>query len=309
MATRGMRMIKKSRYTIIVATDYAKKFFMFSLSNWTASVALIAVLGVSGGLILLTGTSLKTHSDAYEVSCLVQENRCDENQLEEFNDRFKEIRERFERLNKSKSELMVISGIKIENDRSDRFGIGGPSPEDESDIALERRHEFLDHDLMGELDRLQYRMKWELGSLNDLLRIVEGREDQLKCTPSVHPARGFFSSGFGFRRDPFTGTIRMHNGIDISNRIGTPVYASANGVVIFAGVESGYGNVITINHGYGITTKYAHLNEIVVREGDAVKRGDKIGTVGVTGRSTGPHLHYEVRINGMPIDPKTYITD
>lgn len=101
----------------------------------------------------------------------------------------------------------------------------------------------------------------------------------------------------------------MHNGIDINNRIGTPVYASANGVVVFTGVQSGYGNLITINHGYGITTNYAHLNNILVREGDTVKRGDKIGTIGVTGRTTGPHLHYEVRINGVPMDPKTYIID
>jgi len=262
-----------------------------------------------GGLAILAVTSLKIHNNASEFHCLVQENRSNEDQLEEFNDQFEEIAQRFDQLNKNKSELMVMYGFKIENDRSSLFGIGGPAPEDGDSLIRKRRDEIIDHDIMRELDRLHNRMRWELASLNDLLSIVEGHEDQLNSTPSIHPASGFFSSGFGFRRDPINRTIRMHNGIDINNRIGTPVYASANGVVMFTGVQSGYGNLITINHGYGITTNYAHLNNILVREGDVVKRGDKIGTIGVTGRTTGPHLHYEVRINGVPMDPKTYITD
>jgi murein DD-endopeptidase MepM/ murein hydrolase activator NlpD len=302
-------MIIETRYTIIVATEYARKLLKFSLSGRTALVVLIAVLGVSGGLVVLAVTSMKTHSDACEVACLIEENRCNEDQLQEFNNQFEEITKRFERLSENKSELMVMSGINIENDRSNTFGIGGPSPEDEVILIRREQDEFIDKDIMSELNRLQYRMKWELGSLNNLLSIIEGRDNQLNSTPSINPASGFFGSGFGFRRDPFTRTIRMHNGIDIDNKIGTPVYASANGIVAFTGVQSGYGNLITINHGYGITTNYAHLNDILVREGDTVKRGDKIGTIGISGRTTGPHLHYEVRINGVPMDPKTYITD
>jgi murein DD-endopeptidase MepM/ murein hydrolase activator NlpD len=302
-------MIKATRYTIIVATDYARRLLRFSLSSRAVLVTILAALSIMCGLAILAVTSLKIHNNTSEFYCLVQENRSNEDQLEEFNDQFEEIAEHFERLNKDKSELMVMYGFKIENNRSSLSGIGGPAPEDEGTLVREKRDEFLDHELADELNRLQHRMKWELASLNDLLSIVEGHEDQLNSTPSIHPASGFFSSGFGFRRDPINRTIRMHNGIDINNRIGTPVYASANGIVVFTGVESGYGNMVTINHGYGITTNYAHLNDILVREGDEVKRGDKIGTIGVTGRTTGPHLHYEVRINGVPMDPKTYITD
>jgi murein DD-endopeptidase MepM/ murein hydrolase activator NlpD len=302
-------MLKKNHYTIIVVTDYAKKLFKFSLSNRATLVALLIVLGFLGGLIVLSVTSLRVHTDASEVFALIQENRHNESQLKEFNHRLEEIEGRFDALSKHKLELMTMYGIENENDRSGMFGIGGPAPEDSDTLTWEKRYGFLDHDVMKEMDRLQYRMKGELLGLNDLLSIVEGQADRINSTPSIRPTKGFFCSGFGFRRDPITRAIRMHNGIDISNKIGTPVYASANGVVLFTGVESGYGNMITLDHGYGITTNYAHLNDILVREGDMVKRGDKIGTIGMTGRAIGPHLHYEVRINGMPIDPTRYITE
>jgi hypothetical protein len=302
-------MLKKNHYTIIVVADYAKKLFKFSLSSWATLGALLTVLGLLGGLIVLSLTSFKVHTDASEVFALIQENRHNESQLKEFNHRLEEIEGRFDVLSKNELELMAMYGIENENDRSGMFGIGGPAPEDSGTLTWEKRYGFLENDVMKEMDRLQYRMNGELLGLNDLLSIVEGQEDRINSTPSIRPTKGFFCSGFGFRRDPITRAIRMHNGIDISNKIGTPVYASANGVVVFIGVESGYGNMITINHGYGITTNYAHLNDILVREGDPVKRGDKIGTIGMTGRAIGPHLHYEVRINGMPIDPTTYITE
>ena len=116
-----------------------------------------------------------------------------------------------------------------------------------------------------------------------------------------------FTSGFGQRRDPKTGRTRMHNGVDFAGPRGTTILATAEGVVTHAGWQGGYGNTVTIRHAFGIETLYAHLHSINVRKGQRVSRGDRIGGMGTTGRSTGVHLHYEVRLGGRPIDPMTYI--
>ncbi|MGY6411444.1 MAG: DUF5930 domain-containing protein [Alkalilacustris sp.] len=129
-------------------------------------------------------------------------------------------------------------------------------------------------------------------------------------TPFAEPvnARNVrFTSGFGTRRDPKTGRTRMHNGVDFAGPRGTPIRATADGVVQHAGWRGGFGNTVIIRHAFGIETLYAHLHSIDVRPGQRVSRGDRIGGMGTTGRSTGVHLHYEVHLNGRPIDPMTYI--
>lgn len=120
--------------------------------------------------------------------------------------------------------------------------------------------------------------------------------------------RGFrFTSGFGYRRDPKTGGRRMHNGVDFAGPSGTPLHATADGVVVHAGWLSGYGRLVKIKHEFGIETRYAHMSRITVKEGQRVSRGDRIGDMGATGRVTGVHLHYEVRVNGKPVNPMIYI--
>ena len=114
------------------------------------------------------------------------------------------------------------------------------------------------------------------------------------------------ASGYGRRVDPVYGTIKMHEGMDFACDIGTPVYATGDGTVVSAEWNSGYGNLIEINHGYGYTTRYAHLSKIDVKPGQKVSRGDRIGASGNTGKSTGPHVHYEVRLRGVPQNPVNY---
>lgn len=126
--------------------------------------------------------------------------------------------------------------------------------------------------------------------------------------PQVVPASAQnITSGFGYRRDPFNGSGAMHSGIDFRGAMGSPIYAAADGRVTFAGVKSGYGNVIEVTHGNGILTRYAHLSRIDVKVGQAVGAGATIGGLGSTGRSTGPHLHFEVRINDRAINPRPFL--
>ncbi|MBT9384427.1 peptidoglycan DD-metalloendopeptidase family protein [Pseudooceanicola sp. CBS1P-1] len=116
-----------------------------------------------------------------------------------------------------------------------------------------------------------------------------------------------YSSPFGVRHDPKNGSLRHHYGVDLAAPIGTPLYATGDGVITFAGWSTGYGRLIKIRHAFGIETRYGHLSRIRVKVGQRVSRGDRIGDIGVSGRVTGPHVHYEVRVNGKPVDPMTYI--
>ncbi|MGE4130288.1 MAG: M23 family metallopeptidase [Bdellovibrionales bacterium] len=133
------------------------------------------------------------------------------------------------------------------------------------------------------------------------------RQTLLLSTPSIKPTRGWFTSRFGYRVDPYTNRPEMHAGIDMAAPSGTPVYAPADGVVSYVGYESGYGKLVSVDHGYGVVTRFGHNSRVFVEQGQKVHRWDVISAVGSTGRSTGPHLHYEVRIHGIAVDPINYI--
>jgi len=146
----------------------------------------------------------------------------------------------------------------------------------------------------------------------DLESVIDAFHDRLSyltSVPSIWPVKGWITSGFGYRISPFTHTLQFHEGVDIANAPGTPVKAPAEGYVLYAGWARGYGNVIILGHGYGISTVFGHLEKILVKQGDHVNRGDVIGLLGSTGRSTGPHLHYEVRVNGVPVNPLNFLIE
>lgn len=141
------------------------------------------------------------------------------------------------------------------------------------------------------------------GHLNIVRRTVEKRESLMNATPSIWPVHGWLSAGYGMRSDPFTGDRDFHPGLDISADKGTPIFATAAGIVELAAPSGDYGNLVVVDHGYGLVTRYGHLSKFAVWQGRQVKRGDTIGYIGATGRATGPHLHYEVLANGKLINP------
>jgi murein DD-endopeptidase MepM/ murein hydrolase activator NlpD len=145
--------------------------------------------------------------------------------------------------------------------------------------------------------------------LDNLEKYFRDRQVILSSTPSIWPTRGVFASGFGMRRDPIAGVYSFHKGIDIFAETGTPVIAPADGTVIFASNHGGYGLHVLLDHGFGVKSRFGHLSVIEVKVGQKVKRGDKLGLVGSTGRSTGPHLHYEVLVRDVPQSPFRYILD
>ena len=146
-------------------------------------------------------------------------------------------------------------------------------------------------------------------SVIELWELLSDRQSLLAATPSIRPVRAAIGSRFGYRVDPFNGKQRMHAGLDFVASTGTPVKAPADGVVSFAGWDEQYGKLVSIDHGFGVLTRYGHNSQLYVQVGQKVSKYDVISTVGTTGRSTGVHLHYEVRVNSIPVDPVNYILD
>ncbi len=164
-------------------------------------------------------------------------------------------------------------------------------------------------DLGSEVDRLLALSVEREKELAELTNFLEDQRMLLSHIPSIWPSDGWVTSGFGYRNSPFTNSKKFHEGLDIANNIGTPIHSPADGTVIYTGRRDGYGLTLVINHGFGLTTRYGHCSRFEVKVGDKVKRGDKVAEVGNTGRSTGPHLHYEVRFNNIPQNPRRYILE
>ena len=157
------------------------------------------------------------------------------------------------------------------------------------------------------VNALSRKVKLELDSYNNLYDVVRNHSDNLKFVPSIRPVQsGYINSGYGYRKDPFNGNTRFHYGLDIAVNVGTKVYAPADGKIKFAGNQGGFGRVVKIDHSNGYRTIFAHLSKINVKPGAKVKRGDFIALTGKSGRTVGPHLHYEVHQYGAPQNPLDY---
>ncbi len=159
------------------------------------------------------------------------------------------------------------------------------------------------------MDRVIQGVEFKEKDVLQLWKDLADKNDLIQKTPSIRPVVGWMTSNFGLRSSPFTGDQSAHQGVDIAADTGTPIRAPASGVVSFAGVDEGYGQLIKIDHGHSISTRYGHCSQMYVKVGQTVKRGDIIGAVGSTGRSTGPHLHYEVRLGGVAVNPEKYILE
>ena len=187
-------------------------------------------------------------------------------------------------------------------------GVGGSDP---ALVDPKRSIAKVDRDLVRAMHRSLDNLDSDISSSKEdkagLQKFLENQKMLLASTPSVWPAKGWLSSRFGYRKSPFTDKKEFHKGLDISTRKGSPIVASADGTVSFSGWDRGYGRAVVIRHGYGLKTKYAHLKKSLVKKGQYVKRGETIGLVGNSGRTTGSHLHYEVHLNGVPVNPLRYV--
>ena len=296
------------KITIVLLSDGANKVRQFKISKFF--IGFMALLFISGtGLlygVLRDYQALKTQ--ILSVSSLEKENRLQKKQLIALSQKIGKINEKMIELKEFDRKLKVMVNLETSEDNTHFLGIGGSDPTLlNPDYTIEKAHRKLVRLMHQSLDNLDHEVSIQMDEKAGLLKFLEEQKSILACTPSIWPTRGWISSRFGYRISPFTDRKEFHRGIDICARMGAPVLAPANGIVSSITSDYGHGKMLTITHGNGLKTRYAHLSKILVKKGQQIKRGQKIALVGDTGRTTGPHLHYEVHLNGVPIDPLRYI--
>jgi murein DD-endopeptidase MepM/ murein hydrolase activator NlpD len=284
-------------FTVIFVPNARAKFRKYQVPHHAARIAgrAAAVAGILLAAVLFHYASL-----LFEVSRLRTVEAESHNLLAKTHQIERDaaaLRAQMGQLNGIVNKLGVMAGVDAPPPDPSVGGTGGGTVADRSAPSA------------ASFEEMSTRLSALTEKSRELTGIFDTQRTLLASTPSVWPVRGYLSAGFGNRLDPFTGLKDFHSGLDISAPLGTKILAPADGTVVFAGAKGGYGNAVTVDHGRGIFTHYGHLDAFNVRIGQAVRRGSVLGFVGSTGRSTAPHLHYEVWLNGSNQNPLLYILD
>jgi murein DD-endopeptidase MepM/ murein hydrolase activator NlpD len=308
--------VDKEDYSVVFfpgATASPKRFRLsrswFRVCTYSA---LVIIFGVVSTFIYFSQKYYYLANDEIELTELRRESKIRKVQAEKIATQVKNIESEMARLGRFEKKLLVITALENSPKNSaESLGVGGSYGLSSYSLTTSLAHESsaLANRLSNNLEHLTTQAKIKVIALQELDHFFKNQKSFLQSTPSVWPTRGWVTSGFGYRKSPFTGLREKHEGWDIGARSGAPVRATADGVVSVAGRERGYGKLIEIDHGYGVVTRYGHNSKNLVKIGSKVKRGQIVALVGSTGRSTGPHLHYEVLVSGVPANPKNYILE
>ena len=274
--------------------------------------ALVLIISITASSVYLSQRYFQLVGDEAELTELRRASKIRKIQVEKFSQQVKNFESEITRLERFEKKLRMITALEDSPRAVEKnFGVGGsyglPSHSLTTSLAHEARS--LADKLSSNLSHLTVQAKIKIISFQELDDFFKNQKSLLSATPSTWPTRGWVTSGFGLRKSPFTGLRERHEGWDIAARSGSAIRATADGLAVVVGRELGYGKMIEVDHGYGLMTRYGHNSKNLVKVGSRVKRGQIIALVGSTGRSTGPHLHYEVLLNGIPMNPKNYILE
>jgi len=289
------------KVTFFIITGDRGKVKRVSVSKVTLNI-------IATGLILLFSLTCfliydyrVSHSQRIELSKLREKASKQQQMLSFFEDKFQRVEAEVSRLRVVDSRIKKLIKIQEPKKTKRKGYVGGKEIVDGG--AYLRGERIVDL----RIEDLEKGVLVNLSDLEGIKDMLEFRLEVLESLPSIWPVRGIVSSGFGVRLSPFSKRNVFHRGLDIMARRGSLVRCSGSGKVIRSGLDPTFGNIVVIDHGYGYRTIYAHLSEILVNTGDIVKKGNSLGRVGSTGRSTGPHLHFEIRLNGVPVNPTRYL--
>ncbi|HZM69679.1 MAG TPA: peptidoglycan DD-metalloendopeptidase family protein [Candidatus Cryosericum sp.] len=289
-------------YTIMIVPHATAKFRRVRVSRnlLIAGVIFVSIMVTAG--LMVPHFLIKTARLSASVRKMTEENATLRKSNERFDASLSDLRSKLSDIETKAAKFALMVGV--EDAAAQPLPAGGSSF-DIKGLPARQAEPIIE----GEIRTLRERS----GALQDSFRVLDTAFQKqallLSSTPSIYPVRGLLGNGFGWRRDPFTGMRDFHQGLDIVAPIGTRVVAPADGIVTRVGPAGGFGLSVFISHGFGIVTRYGHLSGASVRVGQRVKRGDDIAATGSTGRSTGPHLHYEVLVHQKCIDPIKYILE
>ena len=305
----------RSRVKIWFHSGITSDIREFSIHKTILGLAvLIIIFAISGasfiGYDYLQLKKISSNNDVLNQTIIKQNNviKNQRAQIQSFAGDIEVLKKQVDNLSKFENKVRLIAGIKQTRDSSGLIGVGGiPKDKLDQDIPLGQKHTNLIREMHQQVTHINLAAKKQMLDFENLIKTLEQKRNLLASTPSIRPVDGWITSKFGYRTSPFTGQKEFHSGLDISNKRGTKIIATANGRVSYANRKMYIGYLVVVDHGHGRVTKYGHLKKILVKPGQRVKRGDVIGLLGNSGRSTGPHVHYEVRINGTPVNPLKYI--
>ncbi|MDR2893170.1 MAG: M23 family metallopeptidase [Deltaproteobacteria bacterium] len=297
------------KYHIVIFRDSEGMSRQLKVRGWLFMFLLLLLAGLGTTTVYLWGYQYQTvylSGKLDEATKTIQEQNI---QIASMGGKLTMLQSDLARVQQFDSKLRVM--MNLDKELADTGGnitsAGGPISGGLQPLPLYRQ-ELLARRVHSLLEQMSTDTRVEELQQQDLLHTLRENRELLASTPSIWPVEGYLTSTFGQRISPFgTGSSDFHKGLDIANRQGTTIRSPAKGTISFVGWDGGYGNCVVINHGNNISTRYAHMSEIGVKLGQSVARGDKIGAVGNTGRSTGPHLHYEVRVSGVCVNPLRYI--
>ncbi len=307
----------KSRYTFYIVGSGKKPFRQLALSGRHALVFVALLIALSSILSVsiyagITSVRHRNASAAIELEMARKDAEIEarDEQLLTMAGEVNTLKRSLLDLYEFEKKIRVIANLGPVSKGDNLFGVGGAIPEDiDTNLIIHEQGEALVREMAEQINETSLAAEEERGRFVSLYEILDEKRSVLESTPAIRPTTGWVSSKFGARTSPFSGKKSFHKGYDIANHVGTPIVAPADGVVTYAGSRGSMGIMVTLDHGHGMVTRYGHLSKTLKKSGEQVKRGETIALMGNTGRSTGPHLHYEVHLNGMPVNPVKYILD
>ncbi len=307
----------RNKITFILLSGNGSRIRQFTSSKKVLALGLFAAIVVVSGIGLLVQDYVRLKQTAaitVELQSAIASRDAEivhhQKQIECFAEEINGLKNKLLALNDFENKIRVIANLEKPAEDGNIFGVGGSIPQDLNPTAqLKTDQNQLLRDMHEQIAEIEAASMVQSDGFTSLLDKLEEQKNLLACTPSIRPADGWVSSRFGYRVSPFTGRREFHGAFDIANREGTPIVAPANGVVTYAGKKRLLGKYLVIDHGYGLVTAYGHCAKLNVKRGEKVKRGEIIAQMGNTGRSTGPHVHYIVKLNGVPVNPERYIID
>jgi murein DD-endopeptidase MepM/ murein hydrolase activator NlpD len=298
----------KRRWTVVFVPHGSEPSKIIEVSYGLIKTAIGGVaLGLAAALLVGYATMAHT-ADLSRTARLQDENARLAEEIGELHGRLSTLSDTLTRISQRDARIRVLANLEPIDPQVQAAGIGGPTLASRPTLLSAGPAVRRSEEIRVDLNALIRRANLLASSFEEAKDSLASHSQRLAATPSIMPTQGWLTSAFSSMREhPILHIARPHEGIDVTAPMGSPIEAPAAGVVTDAGWESGYGNTVTIDHGYGIVTKFAHASKLLVKAGQRVQRGQRIALVGNTGLATGPHLHYEVHVNGRPVDPLKYV--